>query len=394
MGRVYRPNRQPRKQSALIGSVVRGGSGGASKSESWRSSIDRLLINTAIYSCKRGWGNEENNIFLHNESALMWADFQLSSLRALLASFLAPARVRPPYLAQGLELFRKGWLGLRHFGLKGIVQFLVRVISGKQEAGTKLAGFCSYALLALEVLIHPRAVPLDDFPSTYRTSADGADHISLETIYSGGKKHDNMIFNSKQGTKQGALSSNDDDLHDWLLENENENENENIPFQNMKDKVSGFNLAEEPRINDSSFTDILEVSKQKAPADEDVVMRSKDEMIAQPLYSQESLPQSREILSAKDISSPAVPRKPEDTKIESEKVLSAGDVVTHTNHDTPSLDEVMADKGNVSYNIHGSTSQVFSNAEKGNSSMARVYSDSSMDSFPSIVDADPDIESD
>ncbi|OMO69918.1 Armadillo-like helical [Corchorus olitorius] len=342
--------------------------GGASKSEGWRSSIDSLLINTAIYSCKRGWGNEENNIFLHNESTLMWADFQLSSLRALLASFLAPARVRPPYLAQGLELFRKG----------------------KQEAGTKLAGFCSYALLALEVLIHPRALPLDDFPSTYRTSADGADHISLETIYSGGKKHDNMIFNSKQGTKQGALSSNDDDLHDWLLENENEN----IPFQNMNKEVSGFNLAEEPRINDSSSTDILEVSKQKAPADEDVVMRSKDEMIAQALHSQELLPQSREILSAKDILSPAVPRKPEDTKIESEKVLSAGDVVTHTNHDTPSLDEVIADKGNVSYNIHGSTSQVFSNAEKGNSSMARVYSDSSMDSFPSIVDADPDTDSD
>lgn len=82
--------------------------GGASKSESWRSSIDSLLIKIATNSCKGGWGNEENNIFLPHESTSIWTDFQLSSLRALLASLLAPTRVRPPYLSQGLELFRKG----------------------------------------------------------------------------------------------------------------------------------------------------------------------------------------------------------------------------------------------------------------------------------------------
>ncbi|MBA0694893.1 hypothetical protein Goari_005157, partial [Gossypium aridum] len=81
--------------------------GAASKSESWRSSIDSLLMKTAINSCKRGWGNLESNIFLPHESASVWADFQFSSLRALLASFLAPARTRPPYLSQGLELFRR-----------------------------------------------------------------------------------------------------------------------------------------------------------------------------------------------------------------------------------------------------------------------------------------------
>ncbi|KAL5568599.1 hypothetical protein UlMin_025174 [Ulmus minor] len=117
--------------------------GGTLKSEGWRSDLDGLLINTARNSLKAGWAREERNFFLPNEPNEIWANLQLAALHALLASFLSSC-VRSPYLSQGLELFRRG----------------------KQETGTKLAEFCSHALLALEVLIHPRALPLEDFPTS------------------------------------------------------------------------------------------------------------------------------------------------------------------------------------------------------------------------------------
>ncbi|XWS56869.1 hypothetical protein CRYUN_Cryun09bG0122400 [Craigia yunnanensis] len=343
--------------------------GGASKSESWRSSIDSLLIKVATNSCKGGWGNEESNIFLPHESTSIWADFQLSSLRALLASFLAPARVRPPYLSQGLKLFRKG----------------------KQEAGIKLAGFCAYALLSLEVLIHPRALPLDDFYSAYPNSTDGASHRFPENMYSSGQKQNTMFFNTMQRTEQSAPESHHDDLYDrWL-----QNENENIPVENMKDKASRPNLGEKTYANDSSFTNILEVSEQEpAAANSDVHMRSIDEIMVEPQYFQESIPKSHEIASAKVFITPAVGRNPEGTEIEFKRSLSACDALNYTDQEMVSGDDVLADKVNVFDNVGGNTSSTISNAEKSNAFVTHLESDSSMDSFPNFVDADPDTDCD
>lgn len=73
--------------------------GGALRSEGWRSNLDLLMMNIAINSLKGGWASEPTEV---------WANLQLAALRALLASFLSSSRVRSPYLAQGLELFRKG----------------------------------------------------------------------------------------------------------------------------------------------------------------------------------------------------------------------------------------------------------------------------------------------
>lgn len=81
---------------------------GASRSESWRPDVDRLIITVAANACKSGFSKEGNSVFLPSEPLATWADFQLAALRALLASIISPARVRPPYLAQGLELFHRG----------------------------------------------------------------------------------------------------------------------------------------------------------------------------------------------------------------------------------------------------------------------------------------------
>ncbi|WJX92033.1 hypothetical protein P8452_73731 [Trifolium repens] len=112
---------------------------GALKSEQWRSKVDSLLIVIAIDSFREGSSSEEINGFQKKDPAATAADLQLAALRALLASFLSVSR--PPYLSQGLELFRRG----------------------KQQTGTKLAEFCAHAMLTLEVLIHPRALPLVDY---------------------------------------------------------------------------------------------------------------------------------------------------------------------------------------------------------------------------------------
>ncbi|GAB4836284.1 hypothetical protein Ancab_001200 [Ancistrocladus abbreviatus] len=126
--------------------------GGASGSDSWRSSVDNLLITVAMDTCRMGLVlDEENSLLLNYVPKATWADLQLAALRALLASLLAPSRARPPHLSISLDLFRRG----------------------KQATGTKLAEFCAHALLALELLIHPRALPLIDFPSPNVNTFDG-----------------------------------------------------------------------------------------------------------------------------------------------------------------------------------------------------------------------------
>ncbi|MQM03494.1 hypothetical protein Taro_036277 [Colocasia esculenta] len=116
---------------------------GSLKAECWRQDVDQLLMTVAADACSAGWASEKKNHMLGWESSPTRADLQLAALQALLASLLSHAYVRPPYLAQGLELFRRG----------------------KQEIGTKVAAFCTHAMLALEVLIHPRSLPLIDFPA-------------------------------------------------------------------------------------------------------------------------------------------------------------------------------------------------------------------------------------
>uniref|UniRef100_A0A0D9WER0 Pre-rRNA-processing protein RIX1 N-terminal domain-containing protein n=1 Tax=Leersia perrieri TaxID=77586 RepID=A0A0D9WER0_9ORYZ len=111
--------------------------GGSLRTDHWRAEVDLLLINIARSACGTGGRYEYKLSSAAGETSI--ADFQLASLKALLASFLSSSHARPPYLAQGIELFRRG----------------------KLEIGTKLAEFCSHALLALDVLTHPRALSLE-----------------------------------------------------------------------------------------------------------------------------------------------------------------------------------------------------------------------------------------
>ncbi|XP_072960593.1 uncharacterized protein [Typha angustifolia] len=123
--------------------------GGSLKLERGRSDVDLLLINVATNAFDAGWSYERQSA-ISEESAVSRADFQLAALRALLASLLSSSDHCGPYLSQGLELFRRG----------------------KLETGTQIAAFSAHALLALDVLIHPRALSLMDFPNAKSHTSD------------------------------------------------------------------------------------------------------------------------------------------------------------------------------------------------------------------------------
>ncbi|GAB2272033.1 hypothetical protein Dimus_006856 [Dionaea muscipula] len=170
--------------------------GGSLGNDSWRSKIDDLLMSVATRACKMGWAHNDENVSLPNVLRATWADYQLAALRALLASLIAPARVRPPYLAQGFQLFRKG----------------------KQAAGTKIAEFCAHALLVLEVLIHPRGLPLVDFPSSRSTD-------TFVRLGNSGYPKRNLPFNANgiMSAADPSESDEDDFLDDMYLQNGNAN---------------------------------------------------------------------------------------------------------------------------------------------------------------------------
>jgi hypothetical protein len=79
--------------------------GGSFRTDHWRSEVDLLLINVARSAFVTG-GDYEQRSFKVGEPSI--SDLQLASLTALLASFLSSPHARPPYLAQGMKLFRKG----------------------------------------------------------------------------------------------------------------------------------------------------------------------------------------------------------------------------------------------------------------------------------------------
>ncbi|KAI7758066.1 hypothetical protein M8C21_017372 [Ambrosia artemisiifolia] len=175
--------------------------GGASGSDSWRSSVDSLVITVATDACKGGWIKPATDFYNSHNSSSSWADFQLASLRALLASLLSPGRIRPPYLAHGLELYRKG----------------------KQETGTKIAEFCAHALMALEVLIHPRAIPLIDFGSSIEYPVNGVKNRFMENYtYSGAQNH-NVFSVGASRNEPESPESEEDDLYDkWVKDDGNQ----------------------------------------------------------------------------------------------------------------------------------------------------------------------------
>lgn len=203
--------------------------GGAIRSDSWRPDVDRLLLAIATDACKGGWAKEEKNIFLPDGRTNPWAEFQLAALKALLASLISPGRVRPPFLSQGLELFRRGI----------------------QETGTELSEFCSHALLALEVLIHPRALPLIDSASD--TNVIGVKLRIPGSIYSGDQNVNTLYSGGTLGKGYDDPESDEDDLYKSWLGNVGEVDVVDTRTENNTNSIVGPFASKDP-IGENQFS--------------------------------------------------------------------------------------------------------------------------------------------
>jgi hypothetical protein len=87
--------------------------GGALLPERWRAEVDAALAGVAIgvaaYTTSFNLSCDKESSYPRNTSAKSTSvDMQVAAYQALLASLLAPCGHRPPYLAQGLALFRNG----------------------------------------------------------------------------------------------------------------------------------------------------------------------------------------------------------------------------------------------------------------------------------------------
>uniref|UniRef100_A0A6N2M1J1 Pre-rRNA-processing protein RIX1 N-terminal domain-containing protein n=1 Tax=Salix viminalis TaxID=40686 RepID=A0A6N2M1J1_SALVM len=333
--------------------------GGGLRSESWRSKADNLLITIATESCKEGWVSDERKTFLPNESTQACSDLQLAALRALLASLLSPSRVRPPHLAPALELFREG----------------------RQEIGTKVSEFCAYALLALDVLIHPRALPLADFPSA--TSFNEVNHRFQENnIYSAAQKHSNPFSSGMQDTGRG-LSDSDDDLYKSWLDSSKET---GAPAgKNMTEKPSetlrvqqGENI---PLVGSSGAKSPWRNEHEPAAASADMEIRSGDEIMVDSRQLQESMEQHQE--SSKGATIPTVTGDPNVSYVDLTSFASKDSRDT----EMASVEGVVAGESDRLATKDGNTAT--SSAQK-DATFDIEDDNQSTDSLPDIVDVDPD----
>nr|VDC61543.1 unnamed protein product [Brassica rapa] len=197
--------------------------GGALRSDSWRDRVDKLLMMTARNACEGRWANAETYHYLPNKSTADLVEFQVAALRAFLASLVSPSRARPVYLAEGLELFQ----------------------TGKLNGEMKVAGFCAHALMSLEVVIHPRALPLEGLPSLSDQFPESNSLASLKHNTPNLNNGDNLF---KEWTANVDVPSNNEILR---------NVDSISPLQEAKRLKRGNDFATVDSLSGQDHTDLV-----------------------------------------------------------------------------------------------------------------------------------------
>ncbi|XP_010694706.1 uncharacterized protein LOC104907471 isoform X3 [Beta vulgaris subsp. vulgaris] len=328
--------------------------GGALRCDAWRRRIDDLMIEVATNACSGGWTHDDK-LFHCKETRGAWEGFQLVALRALLASLLSPAGYRSPYLSKGLELFHKG----------------------KQNTGTKVAEFCAQALLALEVLVHPRALSLIDM------SLPNGSCYSSGMIDFGGPKHKVPHKDSTLSTGHGNSHDVYDFLNDIYMEDDPGSEVlagevcKDVQFDENLQDVSRDQNDEDPNAV-SGLPDEM-VSKERnegsEPTNFDKRIKSKDSVMMD--VQQHEEPMSNTLSAKKGIE---------------ENILNecASDMLSLT---PVSGQSISAAKGIAS--TTGVDADVTTHADNKTWMNSTIQQDDeSSDLFPDIVDGDPDTDSD
>lgn len=268
-----------------------------------------------------------------------------------------------------------------------------------QETGTKLSEFCSHALLALEVLIHPRALPLIDFASDSVVS-DGLKHRFRENIYSGGPKFNTSFSGGTLGDGPFDPESDEDDLYKSWLGNDDEvdaavsphpgNNATNVterPSVALKDR-----LAEKLFSLDGSSASIVpqESGGREVPA---AVMKGvresgDDEIMTKTWELQETIQYSEEAIAREDQTIRAVSAG--SMSAQSGKVISDSNTIETMDNGSAMGEDVLAAIDDGFATTDGKPSVTTSNFEKGKGIMFELDAESSEESIPDIVDEEPD----
>ncbi|MED6123205.1 hypothetical protein PIB30_046955 [Stylosanthes scabra] len=340
---------------------------GSLRYERWRSKVDDLVFTVAMDSFKEESGSSEISEFQQQELAEPTTDLQLAALRALLASFLSFAQIRPPYLSQGLDLFRRG----------------------KQQTSTKVAEFCMHALLALEVLIHPRQLPLPNYVST------------SETEHNFGDKNGGWSNRASFGFRQVGFDTPDteDDLYAKWMENETgtnvslpKNAERTIePSEDIRD--NNHNVLP---VHQCSGTEVQErngIAGSNVATNADVEMRAtEDEFVSKSDKPVEFTVQSQEPVSNTTII--PVDHELVATEMAPERIVS-NDTKPH-NEGSSRIglgDGSSANKASESASQKRTSETVMIQESTSKLDHGDSVADEDDDAFPEIVDLDPDTDS-
>ncbi|KAK3152819.1 hypothetical protein QOZ80_2BG0163990 [Eleusine coracana subsp. coracana] len=340
--------------------------GGSFRTDHWRSEVDLLLINVARSAFVIGGGCEQRSSKVGEPSI---SDLQLASLKALLASYLSSPHARPSYLAQGMGLLRKG----------------------KLEIGTKLAEFCSHALLALDVLTHPRALSLE----RAAPSGPGLNYGAAEAAVFGAGRYKL----SSSGDLPQAMEV-EDMYDDWLASKDDEP----IEAQLNGDAV-GINTAAMGSNHDRQLTPIPEDPKIDPPkitdADRDVQASSKSDAKMVDAATGETVPLNMmdNPSSSDAVSTPVYTSNsdPQNHVISSSPEQKPTYGISHLENKSLAVDASLSklatsNENSAAPGVASSTHE----APRGSTTFAELFgSDSgvesdSEDSMPEIQDGDPD----
>lgn len=365
--------------------------GGSWRSESWRVNVDHLLLDVTRNASKGGWAKDGRGELVSGSPTTIWGDYQIAALQALLASLLSPGRTRPPHLSQGLELFRRG----------------------TRETGTKVAECCAYALLALEVLIHPRALPLLDLQSSDNNYDVGNKWFSGNVHISDRAANNTFHIGTSRKSPDELDSYNDDLYADWMRTGEDSDTVAAVPGKDTEKSNQPQETSRDPSSEKHPFFDTAAVKVSESSRSKEIVpitvakksSMDRDEVMVESQLSEETSKHSKEILPSKSETLASISGgkssfqssslvsggnalNPMDSEVQAEKLVlgAKSDVVSlglEKFVDNASRKEV-TEASNA-----GFASPLMMNLDRGKELMHESDNES-MESIPDIVDVEPD----
>lgn len=291
------------------------------------------------------------------------------------------------------------------------------VTAGSRESGTKISEYCSHALLTLEVLIHPRALPFIDLQSA--VDHYGSASLNFPEVHSTDHRKNTSFHFSTQGKQPALPESGDDDLYErWLANGDETDVNEHGKYTSSDKEPSGtsthlaFLHGDSPSERDEheggEFRASVAVAADIVPVDGDEIMVD--------LPTQESYKQTEEgdhirgrILAAtagghtatksdRLVSSSATSADGHpDFVVAAGKDVSSSEskrstLVIEQSVAPTSAKDVVTSQDDEYTRIVENISATMSNKGRGTGVAVEINDDASMDSLPDIVDGDPDSE--